>query len=331
MPTGKPVQPLQNAGSVPVLVRKWLAGWAHRRWVDYAFVVGLVILAIVVASATDVFFTQRNISNLFRQIVTNGLVSLGMLVVILTGGIDLSVGPIVALTGILAAGLTDRIGLAPALLVALLVGLVAGALNGFLIARFKLPPFIVTLATLSAFRGLIYVYSETPQTPQNPAFRSLLGGGFVGPIPVAVIVMLICYPLVWIFLNRTTVGRAIVALGGNEEAVRLAGINVRRHIVLAYIISGFFSAIAGILLASRLGIAQPNVGSGYELDAIAAVVIGGGVLGGGGGGVVGTFGGVLVLGVIDNLLNLFNVQSYYQQILKGLIIVFAVLARRREQ
>ncbi len=331
MPTGKPVQPLQNAGSVPVLVRKWLAGWAHRRWVDYAFVVGLVILAIVVASATDVFFTQRNISNLFRQIVTNGLVSLGMLVVILTGGIDLSVGPIVALTGILAAGLTDRIGLAPALLVALLVGLVAGALNGFLIARFKLPPFIVTLATLSAFRGLIYVYSETPQTPQNPAFRSLLGGGFVGPIPVAVIVMLICYPLVWMFLNRTTVGRAIVALGGNEEAVRLAGINVRRHILLAYVISGFFSAIAGILLASRLGIAQPNVGSGYELDAIAAVVIGGGVLGGGGGGAVGTFGGVLVLGVIDNLLNLFNVQSYYQQILKGLIIVFAVLARRREQ
>lgn len=331
MPTGKPIQPLQNAGSVPVLVRKWLAGWAHRRWVDYAFVVGLVILAIVVASATNVFFTQRNISNLFRQIVTNGLVSLGMLVVILTGGIDLSVGPIVALTGILAAGLTDRIGLAPALLVALLVGLVAGALNGFLIARFKLPPFIVTLATLSAFRGLIYVYSETPQTPQNPAFRSLLGGGFVGPIPVAVIVMLICYPLVWMFLNRTTVGRAIVALGGNEEAVRLAGINVRRHILLAYIISGFFSAVAGILLASRLGIAQPNVGSGYELDAIAAVVIGGGVLGGGGGGAVGTFGGVLVLGVIDNLLNLFNVQSYYQQILKGLIIVFAVLARRREQ
>ncbi len=331
VPTDDRVRQMHSGRGIVALVGQWFAGRAQRRWVDLGFVVGFIILIIVIATSTDVFFTQRNISNLFRQIVTNGLVSLGMLVVILTGGIDLSVGPMVALTGILAAGLTDRIGLPAALLTALLVGLVAGALNGFLIARFKLPPFIVTLATLSAFRGLIYVYSETPQTPSNPAFRSLLGGGFIGPVPVAVIIMLICYPLVWFFLNRTTVGRAIVALGGNEEAVRLAGINVRRHILLAYIISGFFSAIAGILLASRLGIAQPNVGSGYELDAIAAVVIGGGVLGGGGGGVVGTFGGVLVLGVIDNLLNLFNVQSYYQQILKGVIIVFAVLARRREQ
>jgi len=290
-----------------------------------------VILILIAASASDVFFTQRNISNLFRQIVTNGLVSLGMLVVILTGGIDLSVGPIVALTGIMAAGLTDQIGLFPAVLVGLVVGLLAGALNGSLVARFKLPPFIVTLATLSAFRGIIYVYSETPQTPSIPAFRKLLGGGFIGPVPVAVIIMLACYPLVWVFLNRTTVGRAIVAIGGNEEAVRLAGINVGRHILLAYVISGFFSALAGVLLASRLGIAQPNVGVGYELDAIAAVVIGGGILGGGGGGVIGTFGGVLTLGLIDNLLNLFNVQSYYQQILKGLIIVFAVLVRRKEQ
>jgi len=303
---------------------------SRRRWADYSFMAAFVILILIAASASDVFFTQRNLSNLFRQIVTNGLASLGMLVVILTGGIDLSVGPIVALTGILAAGLTDQIGLPLAVLVGLSIGLLAGAVNGFLVARFRLPPFIVTLATLSAFRGVIYVYSETPQTPGNPAFRRLLGGGFIGPVPVAVIIMLACFPLVWVFLNRTTVGRAIVAIGGNEEAVRLAGINVGRHILLAYIISGLFSAVAGVLLASRLGIAQPNVGVGYELDAIAAVVIGGGILGGGGGGVIGTFGGVLTLGLIDNLLNLFNVQSYYQQILKGLIIVFAVLARRRE-
>lgn len=331
MPTDSPVRQTPEERSINALVSKWLTRQAHRRWADYGFLVGFIILAIVVASSTDVFFTQRNLSNLFRQIVTNGLVSLGMLVVILTGGIDLSVGSIVALTGILAAGLTDEIGLPAALLTALAAGLLAGVINGTLVARFKLPPFIATLATMSAFRGLIYVYSETPQTPDNPAFRSLLGGGFIGPVPVAVIIMLICYPIVWIFLNRTTVGRAIVALGGNQEAARLAGINVRRHILLAYIMSGFFSAIAGILLASRLGIAQPNVGAGYELDAIAAVVIGGGALSGGVGGAVGTFGGVLVLGIIDNLLNLFNVQSYYQQILKGVIIVFAVLARRREQ
>ncbi len=143
--------------------------------------------------------------------------------------------------------------------------------------------------------------------------------------------MLACYPIVWFFLNRAKSGRAIVAIGGNEEAVRLAGISVTWHIFLAYMISGLFSALAGVMLASRLGIAQPSVGAGFELDAIAACVIGGAVLGGGGGSVFGTLAGVGALGVIDNLLNLFNVQSYYQQIFKGVIILVAVLARRKQQ
>ncbi|MCJ7741269.1 MAG: ABC transporter permease, partial [Methanoregula sp.] len=147
----------------------------------------------------------------------------------------------------------------------------------------------------------------------------------------SVIIMVICFPLMWLFINRTTSGRSLVGIGGNEEAVRLSGISVSRNILVAYIISGLFSAMAGVLLAARLGIAQPSVGSGYELDSIAAVVIGGGILGGGGGNVPGTFGGVLILGLIDNLLNLFNVQSFYQQILKGLIILFAVLARRKQK
>jgi len=289
-----------------------------------------VILVLIAASSAEKFFTQQNISNLFRQIVTNGLVSLGMLVAILTGGIDLSVGSIVALSGIVAAGLTDQIGLAPAILVALAAGVLVGAVNGFVVARFKLAPFIVTLATMSAVRGAIYVYSEIPQVPSNPAFRALLGGGFIGPLPVAAVIMVVCFPLVWLFLNRTTAGRAVVAIGGNEEAVRLAGIDVGRHISLAYIICGLLSGLAGVLLASRLGIAQPSVAEGYELDAIAAVVIGGGILGGGGGSAVGTFGGVLTLGLMNNLLNLFGVQAYYQKIFKGFIIVVSVLARRRE-
>jgi ribose/xylose/arabinose/galactoside ABC-type transport system permease subunit len=142
--------------------------------------------------------------------------------------------------------------------------------------------------------------------------------------------MLLAYPIVWFFLNRIHSGRAIVAIGGNEEAVRLAGINVVWNIFLAYMISGFFSALAGVTLASRLGISQPSVGAGFELDAIAACVIGGAILGGGGGSVFGTLAGVFALGMIDNLLNLFNVQSYYQQILKGLIILVAVLARRKK-
>lgn len=305
---------------------------AKRGWVDLAFIAGFVVLVIISATMSDVFFTQRNLSNVMRQSVTNGLLSLGMLVVILTGGIDLSVGPVVALTGIMVSGMSSQgMPLPLAILICLAIGIAAGAVNGFFIARFKLQPFIVTLATLGAFRGLVYVYSDTPITPSDPAFRAVLGAGFVGPFPVSALIMLACYPIVWLFLNRAKAGRAIVAIGGNEEAVRLAGISVSWHIFLAYMISGFFSALAGVILASRLGIAQPSVGAGFELDAIAACVIGGAILGGGGGGVFGTLAGVVSLGIIDNLLNLFNVQSYYQQILKGLIIVFAVLARRREQ
>jgi ribose transport system permease protein len=311
-------------------IDKWFGEEARRHWADYGFVVAFVVLVLIAASASEVFFTPRNVSNLFRQIVTNGLVSLGMLVTILTGGIDLSVGSIVALAGIMAAGLTDQIGLPLGILVALGAGVLAGSVNGFIIARFKLAPFIVTLATMSAIRGAVYVYSEIPQVPENPAFRALLGGGFIGPVPVPALIMLVFYILVRLFLNRTTSGRAIVAIGGNEEAVRLAGINVGGNIWLAYAMSGFFSALAGVLVASRLGIAQPSVGAGYELDAIAACVIGGATLGGGSGGVIGTFAGVLTLGLIDNLLNLFGVQTYYQQIVKGLIIVLAVLARRRQ-
>src|SRR5512136_1847010 len=304
----------------------------QRHWVDYAFIAAFIVLIVVTASMSDVFFTQRNLSNLLRQSVTNGLLSLGMLVVILTGGIDLSVGPIVALTGIMVAGFSKGgMPLFPAIMICLVVGIACGAVNGFFISRFKLQPFIVTLATLGAIRGLVYVYSDIPITPTDPSFRAVLGAGMVGPFPVSALIMLVSYPLVWFFLNRTRSGRAIVAIGGNEEAVRLAGINVTWNILLAYILSGFFSALAGVILASRLGISQPSVGSGFELDAIAACVIGGAILGGGGGSTFGTLAGVVALGVIDNLLNLFNVQSYYQQILKGLIILIAVLARRKQR
>lgn len=298
--------------------------------VDYGFMAAFVALVLLSALTSEVFFTERNLVNLSRQIVTNGLISLGMLIVILTGGIDLSVGAVVALAGILGAGLQADLPLGVALVAALAAGSVAGGVNGALVARFRLAPFIVTLATLSSYRGLVFVYSSTPITPEDPSFRTLLGGGYVGSVPVPVVVMAVAYVLVWLFLGRTLPGRAIVAIGGNAEAVRLAGIGVRRHLVLAYLISGLLAALAGVLLVSRLGIAQPNVGVGYELDAIAACVIGGAVLGGGGGSVAGTFGGVLILGLIDNLLNLYNVQTFYQQILKGGIIVVAVLARRRE-
>jgi ribose/xylose/arabinose/galactoside ABC-type transport system permease subunit len=302
------------------------------RWSDFLFVSIFVALLLISSLVSQTFFTSRNLINISRQIVTNGIISLGMLIVILTSGIDLSVGSIVALCGIMASGLQKNVPTAMAIVIALVVGAAVGMGNGFFISRFKLQPFIVTLATMGVIRGATYVFSDTPQTPVDPLYRSLLGGGFVGPIPVPAIIMVVFFILVWFFINRTIPGRAIVAIGGNEEAVRLAGINVAGHLTLAYVLSGFFAAMAGILLSSRLGIAQPSLGVGFELDAIAAVVIGGGTLGGGGGGggAIGTFLGVLILGVIDNLLNQFNVQSYYQQIIKGLIILVAVLSRRKK-
>jgi ribose/xylose/arabinose/galactoside ABC-type transport system permease subunit len=335
--TSDPAPAPSTPGQAQSGLRAWLLGrlgaLRRRRWVDYAFIGAFVLLLVITATVSDVFFTQRNLSNVGRQAVTNGLLSLGMLVVVLTGGIDLSVGSVVALAAVMVSGMSKGgMPLLLAILICLVVGVVAGAVNGIFIARFKLQPFIVTLATMGAIRGLVFVYSDIPITPTDPAFRAVLGAGFVGPFPVSALIMLACYPIVWFFINRAKSGRAIVAIGGNEEAVRLAGINVSWHILLAYMISGMFSALAGVMLASRLGIAQPSVGAGFELDAIAAVVIGGAALGGGGGGgsVFGTLAGVVALGMIDNLLNLFNVQSYYQQIFKGVIILVAVLWRRKQ-
>jgi ribose transport system permease protein len=328
-----PSTPVQGQGGLRTKLLDGIGAIRRRRWVDYAFIVAFVLLVVITATVSDVFFTQRNLSNVGRQAVTNGLLSLGMLVVVLTGGIDLSVGSVVALAAVMVSGMSKGgMPLLLAILICLVVGVVAGAVNGLFIARFKLQPFIVTLATMGAIRGLVFVYSDIPITPTDPAFRAVLGAGFVGPFPVSALIMLACYPIMWFFINRVKSGRAIVAIGGNEEAVRLAGINITWHILLAYMISGLFSALAGVMLASRLGIAQPSVGAGFELDAIAAVVIGGAALGGGGGGgsVFGTLAGVVALGMIDNLLNLFNVQSYYQQIFKGVIILVAVLWRRKQ-
>lgn len=294
------------------------------------FALCVAALIVFASVATDTFLTERNVTSVARQIVTNGFLSLGMLLVILTGGIDLSVGAVVAFAGLLASGLQAYVPWPVAIVVALAMGLLVGTVNGVLVARFNLQPFIATLATMGSLRGLLYMYSETPQYPEDPLFRSLLGGGFIGPLPVPTLLFLIALPIVWFYLSHTVSGRAVYAIGVNPEAVRLAGINVRRHVTAAYVASGFLAALAGVLLASRVGVAQPSVGVGYELDAIAAVVIGGGILGGGGGTVIGVLGGVLALAAVDNVLNLFNVESYYQQFLKGMIILVAVLARRKK-
>jgi ribose/xylose/arabinose/galactoside ABC-type transport system permease subunit len=307
-----------------------LAPWQRISRADLIFVIAIVALVVFAALTSDAFLTQRNLVNISRQMVTNGFLALGMLMVVRTGGIDLSVGSVLAFAGLLAIGLQQQMHFSGAILAALAMGVAVGWINGILVARFNLQSFIVTLATMGSLRGLLYVYAPTPLYPSDELFRALLGGAFIGPFPVNFILFALAVPVVWFYLNHTVSGRAAFAIGVNKEAVRLAGVNVGRHIVFAYVASGLFAAIAGVLLASRLGMAQPSVGVGYELDAIAAVVIGGGLLGGGGGTAIGVLGGVVALAVVDNVLNLFNVDSYYQQLLKGLIILVAVLARRKK-
>ena len=308
-------------------LRRGIGRWT---WMDLALPVLAVVLLAVAAVSSDTFLTESNITNLLRQSVINGLISLGMLVVILSGGIDLSVGAVVALSAILIGVLMESVPLPLAIALALGAAALVGFINGAVIARFKIQPFIMTLGTLSAVRGLVFVISETPVVYSDPGFLGL-GSAMLGPIPAITAFMVGAYLLMSFFLNRTTSGRAIIGIGGNEEAVRLAGINVSFNITLAYVISGLLAGLAGVVLAARVGIAQPSVGVGWELDAIAACVIGGAILGGGGGSVRGTFAGVVILALISNLLNMFNVQSYYQQIFKGVLIVLAVLARRKER
>jgi ribose/xylose/arabinose/galactoside ABC-type transport system permease subunit len=307
--------------------RSGLGRWA---WMDLALPVLFLVLLVVAAVSSDTFLTQNNITNILRQVVINGLISLGMLVVILAGGIDLSVGAVVALSAILTGTLMESMPIVLAMALAIGAAALVGIVNGSIIARFRIQPFIMTLGTLSAVRGLVYVISETPVVYSDPGFLGI-GSAMVGPIPMITLLMIGAFLLMSFFLNRTTSGRAIIGIGGNEEAVRLAGINVRLNTILAYTICAVLAGLAGVILASRVGIAQPSVGIGWELDAIAACVIGGAILGGGGGSVRGTFAGVLILALISNLLNMFNVQSYYQQIFKGVLIVLAVLARRKER
>ncbi|WP_400162715.1 ABC transporter permease subunit [Brevibacillus sp. TJ4] len=290
---------------------------------------GLALIVIVLSVTTENFLTVSNIFNVLRQISINALIAFGMTFVILTGGIDLSVGSILALSSAVTAGLmTGGMDTSLAVLVGLLAGAVMGAINGVIVAKGKVAPFIATLATMTIFRGLTLVYTEgKPITGLNEDF-GMLGKGFFLEIPMPVIWMLISFAILYFILRHTTFGRHVYALGSNEEATRLSGISTSRVKVMVYSISGLFAALSGIILTSRLNSAQPTAGTSYELDAIAAVVLGGTSLSGGNGWIVGTLIGAMIIGVLDNGLNLLNVSSFYQAVVKGAVILLAVLIDR---
>ncbi len=292
--------------------------------------IAFVVLLVALALLSPAFLTPENALNVARQVSVNAIIAAGMTFVILTAGIDLSVGSVLGLAGVLIAGVLKGGGaLGFALAAGLAVGAGFGVLNGLAVAYGRVAPFIVTLATLTIARGITLVYTQGQPISNLGAGFDWLGQGDVAGIPVPVIVMALVFAASYVVLNQMVVGRYVYAIGGNAEAARLSGVNVRRHIILVYAIGGVCSAIAAIILTARLDSAQPTAGLGYELDAIAAVVLGGTTLMGGEGGIGGTLLGAFLIGVLNNGLNLLDVSSFYQQIVKGVVILLAVLLDQR--
>ncbi|TFD47287.1 ABC transporter permease [Cryobacterium frigoriphilum] len=286
--------------------------------------VGLVVLCIALVIATPDFLTGQNLLNIGIQASTVAVMAFGVTFVIIAGGIDLSVGSVAALSAMVSGWFFVSAGLpgGAALAAGLIAGLLAGVINGLASAYGKLPSFIATLAMLSVARGLTLVISDGRPIATAPQVSFL--GGSVGPVPVPIIVLVVTALIASFILNRTVIGRSMYAVGGNAEAARLSGLPVNRIIVTVFALAGLFAAVAGLLLAGRLDSAQPQAAAGYELDAIAAVVIGGASLAGGVGRISGTIVGALILVVIRNGLNLLNVTAFWQQVVIGLVIALAV-------
>ena len=295
----------------------------------YPFI-GLLVVTAVMIVASDNFLTASNLSNIGRQVSINAIIAVGMTCVILTGGIDLSVGPVMALSGTLTAGLMVA-GLPPGLAIGagLLIGVAFGIGNGLFVAYLHMPPIIVTLATMGIARGYSLMYTDGYPISGLPEWFGFFGRQSLLGIQVPILIMLVTYLVAYVLLQHTRIGRYIYALGGPEEAVRLSGVRAARFKLLVYGISGLTAAIAGLVLTSRLMSGQPNAGIGFELDAIAAVVLGGASIAGGRGVIVGTLLGAMLLGVLNNGLNMLGVSPYVQSVIKGAIILLAIFISRQ--
>ncbi len=295
-------------------------------------VIALIILMAVITIINSNFLTANNLLNLLLQVTSNALIAFGMTFVILTGGIDLSVGSILALSSALTAGLLGSgMPVALAILISLILGCILGMMNGLLISYGKLAPFIVTLATMTIFRGATLVY-----TNGNPITKGLsdtflfqfLGQGYIVGIPFPVIIMFIVFIVLYVLLHKTAFGKSVYAIGGNEKAAYISGVKLNKVKIIIYSISGIMASISGLIITSRLSSAQPTAGASYEMDAIAAVVLGGTSLSGGKGRILGTLIGALIIGVLNNGLNIIGVSAFWQQVVKGVVILIAVLIDR---
>ena len=295
-------------------------------------VIALIILMAVITIINSNFLTANNLLNLLLQVTSNALIAFEMTFVILTGGIDLSVGSILALSSALTAGLLGSgMPVTLAILISLILGCILGMMNGLLISYGKLAPFIVTLATMTIFRGATLVY-----TNGNPITKGLsdtflfqfLGQGYIVGIPFPVIIMFIVFIVLYVLLHKTAFGKSVYAIGGNEKAAYISGVKLNKVKIIIYSISGIMASISGLIITSRLSSAQPTAGASYEMDAIAAVVLGGTSLSGGKGRILGTLIGALIIGVLNNGLNIIGVSAFWQQVVKGVVILIAVLIDR---
>lgn len=277
-------------------------------------------------STSNSFLASKNIFNVLRQISTNLYLACGMTMVIILGGIDLSVGSIIALSGCISAGCVARynLPLPVALLIGISVGLMIGMLNGTIVAKTTIPPFIVTLATMNIVKGLAYVYTGGSPVRVVTKEWQFLGAGYIGPIPTPVIILIVVLIVTAILMNKTKFGRHMYAVGGNQQAAQFSGINVAKVKFWVHAYSGLMAGLAGVVLASRMYSGQPTAGDGAEMDAIAAVVVGGTSMAGGYGKIGGTIIGALIIGVLNNGLNLMNVNSFWQYVVKGSVILLAV-------
>ncbi|EJL6522371.1 ribose ABC transporter permease [Vibrio cholerae] len=311
-----------------LLSKEWL--------IEQKSLIALLFLVVVVSFLNPNFFTVDNLLNILRQTSVNAIIAVGMTLVILTAGIDLSVGSVLALCGAFAATLVAmEVPVLVAVPTALLAGAALGAISGIIIAKGKVQAFIATLVTMTLLRGVTMVYTDgrpisTGFTDTADTF-AWFGTGYALGIPVPVWLMVVVFAGAWYLLNHTRFGRYVYAVGGNEAATRLSGINVDRVKIGVYAICGLLAALAGIIVTSRLSSAQPTAGMGYELDAIAAVVLGGSSLMGGKGRIMGTLIGALIIGFLNNALNLLDVSSYYQMIAKAVVILLAVLVDNKNK
>jgi inositol transport system permease protein len=308
-------------------------GLAKLRPGQYGLILALVVISVALALMKPGFLTVPNLINLVRQISINGILAVGVTFVLLTGGVDLSLGSVVALTGVVAASFAqpDQYPVLVPVMMGVLAGGGCGAINGWAITKGRVAPFIVTLGMMTGARGLALVVSGgRPVSNLSAEFTRIASSDVLG-IPVPILIFFGVALASHLFLKNLKPGRYIYAVGGNENAARASGISVDGVKLFAYTVSGAMAGLAGVVLASRITTGQPNAGVGYELDAIAAVVIGGTCLSGGVGGVGGTILGALLMGVINNGLDLMNVSSYYQQIVKGVIIVGAVWMDRSQK